>query len=175
MPRTLPCLVAALILAAPLPALVQGLGYGPTAPSGAAPAAPPHRHVHIATVHLDGITGLTATAAHPAEAFPAAAMPAGGGLLLSPPDAEGTWRMRAFLFQPAQIVVREGETLTLTFVGVQGPVHRIEVEGQGEPFTLRRGELRSLTFTPDRPGRIAYRSLDRLPSMTGEILVLPRP
>lgn len=118
--------------------------------------------------------GITATAAHPAEPFPGAAMPAGSGLLLTPPDAEGTWRMRAFVFQPAQIVVRQGDPVVLTFVGVQGPAHRIEVAGQGEPFTLRRGEIRTVRFTADRSGTIAYRSLDRLPSMTGEVLVLPR-
>jgi plastocyanin len=169
----LPQLLASLALLLPATALAQGVGYsGPT--TTAAPAVTGERHFHIATVHLDGNTGLTATAAHPAEAFPTAAMPAGGGLLLSPPDAAGAWRMRAFLFQPAQLVIREGETVKLSFVGVQGPVHRIQVEGQGEPFTLQRGEVRTITLTADRPGIIAYRSLDRLPSMTGEILVLPR-
>lgn len=169
----IPRLLAGLALLLPASALAQGVGYGtPAAPAAVAEAG--LRHVHIATVHLDGLTGLTATAAHPAEAFPTAPMPAGGGLVLRQPDAAGSWSVRAFLFQPAQIVVREGDRLRLTFVGVQGPNHRIEIEGQGEPFTLRRGETRTVELTAARPGSIAYRSLDRLPSMTGEILVLPR-
>lgn len=177
MHRRLPRLIAGLILLLPATSLAQGAGYGapaaaPAAPAAALPAGT--RHFHVATVHLDGNTGLTATAAHPAEPFPAAAMPAGGGLLLTPPNAEGAWRMRAFVFQPAQIVVRQGDPVALTFIGVQGPAHRIEVEGQGEPFTLRRGEIRTVSFTVETPGTIAYRSLDRLPSMVGEVVVLPR-
>ena len=158
----LPTLLASLTLLLPATALAQ------------AASETGQRQFHIATVHLDGVTGIAASPAHPAEAFPSAAMPPGGGLLLSPPDAEGNWRFRAFVFQPAQLVIRQGETVTLTFMGVQGSTSRIEVEGQGEPFTLHRGEIRNVTLTADRPGVIAYRSLDHMPSMTGEILVLPR-
>jgi plastocyanin len=154
-------------------ALAQGYQPGTATPETAfAPSKA--REFWIATVHLDGNTGLQASADHPAEPFPTAALPAGGGLLLTQPGAEGKWRMRAFVFQPAQVVVREGETVVLHFVGVQGPAHRIAVEGQGEPFVLRRGETRSVTLTPEAAGSIRWASLDRLPSMTGEILVLPR-
>lgn len=132
------------------------------------------REFWIATVHLDGNTGTQASADHPAEAFPTAAMPAGGGLLLTQPNAEGKWRMRAFVFQPAQIFVETGQTVVLHFVGVQGPSHRIAVEGQGEPFTIKRGETKSVTLKPEAAGTIRYASLDRLPSMLGEIVVLPK-
>jgi hypothetical protein len=169
-----PLLFATLLLASTAgAAFAQGADtYAPAA--GAAPAEAAVRRFYVMTVHLDGVTGLQATAAHPAEAFPAEPLPAGGGLLLRQPNAEGTWGVRAFVFQPGQIVVEQGEPVTLTFVGVHGPRFRIAVDGVAEPIALRRGEARSVAVPADRPGRIGFRSLDHAPSMTGEVLVLPR-
>lgn len=157
------------------PALAQGTT--PAYPAAAAPAAGPAnpRHFHVITVHLDGATGIQASAAHPAEAYPTQPMPAGGGLLLRPLSQEGNWSVRAFVFQPSQIVVMQGEPVTLTFVDIQGPSFRIAVDGVAEPIAIRRGEVRSVTLPAERPGRIGFRSLDHAPSMSGEILVLPRP
>jgi len=138
------------------------------------PAVAQTREYFIATVHLDGNTGLTASADHPAEAFPEQAMPEGGGMLLTKPNADGKWRIRAFVFQPAQILVRQGDEVKLTFVGVQGPAHKIRVEGVAEEIALKRGETRSVTVKADKPGTIAYSSVDRQPSMRGEIVVLAR-
>ena len=169
-----PILLALLVAAGP--AFAQG-SYGPAsvAPAGAPPALEPGtRHFHVVTVHYDGSTGLQATAAHPAEAFPTAAMPPGGGLLLRAPNAEGAWSVRAFVFHPAQIVVHQGDRVALTFVDVQGPAFRIAVDGIADPIAIRRGETRTVTLTAERAGRIAFRALDQQPSMTGEILVLPR-
>lgn len=157
------------------PAFAQGTT--PAYPAAGAPAAGPAnpRHFHVITVHLDGATGIQASAAHPAEAYPTQPMPAGGGLLLRPLSQEGNWSVRAFVFQPSQIVVMQGEPVTLTFVDIQGPSFRIAVDGVAEPIAMRRGEVRTVTLPADRPGRIGFRSLDHAPSMTGEILVLPRP
>jgi hypothetical protein len=139
------------------------------------------REFFIATVHLDGRTGTKPQAADPAnffphgaEAFPAAALPAGGGLMLRGPLEAGTWQTRAFLFSPAQIVVTEGDTIVLNFVGVQGPSHRIAVEGREGETLLKRGEMKSVTLDAVKPGVIRFASLDRLPSMVGQILVLPK-
>ena len=164
------------VLFAPGLAFAQG-SYGPAAvaPAGAPVALEPGtRHFHVITVHYDGLTGLTASAAHPAEAFPAAAMPPGGGLLLRAPNAEGNWSVRAFVFHPQQIIVQQGDRIALTFVDVQGPAFRIAVDGIAEPIAIRRGETRTVTLTAERAGRIAYRALDQQPSMSGEIVVLPR-
>jgi plastocyanin len=133
------------------------------------------REFYIATVHLDGRTGVTASADHPAEAFPSEALPAGGGLQLTPPDAGGAWRIRAFVFQPAQITVQAGDKVRLHFVGVQGPAHRIAVEGHEGVIELKRGQMRTVEVDAAEPGRRRFASLDRLPSMQGEVLVLPRP
>ncbi|MBR0644790.1 cupredoxin domain-containing protein [Plastoroseomonas hellenica] len=168
--------ILALLLAASAgPVLAQAPAY-PAAPAAGAPAAAVNpRHFHVITVHLDGATGIQASAAHPAEAYPTQPMPAGGGLLLRPLSQEGNWSVRAFVFQPSQIVVMQGEPVTLTFVDIQGPSFRIAVDGVAEPIAIRRGEVRSVTLPADRPGRIGFRSLDHAPSMVGEILVLRRP
>jgi plastocyanin len=130
---------------------------------------------YIATVHLDGNANIKGDAAHPPEAFPSDGMPDGGGLLLSEPDVDGDWRIRSFAFHPAQIIVHQGEQVTLNFVGVQGPAHEIAIEGRDDILELKRGEIRSVTLQTAEPGIIHFASLGRQPSMQGQILVLPRP
>jgi hypothetical protein len=166
-------ILALLLAAAAGPALAQGTA--PAYPAAPAAGAASPRQFHIITVHFDGATGIQASAAHLAEAYPTQPMPAGGGLLLRPLSQEGNWSVRAFVFQPSQIVVLQGEPVTLTFVDIQGPSFRIAVDGVAEPIAIRRGEVRSVTLPADRPGHIGFRSLDHAPSMTGEVLVLPRP
>jgi plastocyanin len=129
---------------------------------------------HVLTVHVDGNTNVRGDSAHPAEAFPTQALPEGGGLQLSPPDADGNWRMRAFVFVPSQLVVHVGDEVELHFVGVQGPSHRIRIDGVAEEIDLLRGEIEHVTLRPAKPGVIHFESLKRLPSMRGQILVLPR-
>ena len=138
----------------------------------------------ISTVHLDGTTtihkGLACdnctqnTPPHPAEAFPNTKFPAGPGLVLRPPNKVGAWDMRSFTFAPDQIVVNQGDTVTLHFLGVQGPHHVITVEGIGS-FPLDRGQIHTVSFTADKPGTIRYWCHVHTPNMVGEVLVLPKP
>ena len=131
------------------------------------------RNVFIATVHLDGNANIKGDGNHPAEPFPAEALPPGGGLLLTAPAEDGAWRVRAFVFEPRQVVVFQGAPVTLHFVGVQGTSHRIQIDGQSEIIELKRGEVKTVTIAADTPGVIGFRSLDHLPSMQGSIVVLP--
>lgn len=135
-------------------------------------AAAEPRVVHVATVHLDGNAKVDGGAGHPPEAFPAAPLPAGGGLALTAPGEDGAWRVRMFAFVPSEIVVLQGEPLRLVFVGVQGPAHRIQV-GDGAPQRLQRGTTLAVDVDTSRVGRIDFASLDRAPSMRGSVLVLP--
>ncbi len=138
----------------------------------------------ISTVHLDGTTAINKgvacdnctqnTPPHPAEAFPNTTLPAGPGLVLRPPNKVGAWDMRAFTFAPDQIVVNQGDTVTLHFLGVQGPHHVITVEGVGT-FPLDRGQIHTVSFIADKPGSITYLCHVHVPNMVGEILVLPKP
>jgi hypothetical protein len=138
----------------------------------------------ISTVHFDGTTTIYKgigcdnctqnTPPHPAEAFPNTTLPAGPGLVLRPPNKVGAWDMRAFTFAPDQIVVNQGDTVTLHFLGVQGPHHVITVEGVGT-FPLDRGQIHTVSFIADKPGSITYLCHVHVPNMVGQILVLPKP
>ena len=138
----------------------------------------------ISTVHFDGTTSLKPgvacgncsqnTPPHPAEKFPNTTLPLGPGLVLVPPNEAGAWDMRAFTFAPDQKVVNQGDTVTLHFLGVQGPHHIVTVDGVGT-FPLDRGQIHTVSFTPDKPGTIRYWCQIHVPNMAGEILVLPKP
>jgi plastocyanin len=138
----------------------------------------------INTVHLDGMTNLNAakfcdtcsqnTPLHPAEKPPVnSTIPTGGGFRITEPNKVGAWDFRSFTFAPDQIVVNQGDKVTLHFVGVQGVHHVITVDGIGS-FTLLRGQIHTVSFTANNPGTINYYCHVHMPNMVGQILVLPK-
>jgi len=129
---------------------------------------------HIATLHFDGKTNVNAAGDHSAEPFPATAPKSSGGFVVRPPDAKGEWSVRAFAFHPAQVVVRQGDTVSLNFMGVQGPAHTIAIDGQRERLSLKRGEMKTVRFVAEQPGMVKFVSVGREPMMQGSVLVLPR-
>lgn len=131
---------------------------------------------YIKTVHVDGKTNIHGDATHEPEAYPATKLPAGRGLSLDEPDDKGAWKVRAFTFQPSQIVVTEGDDLRLHFIGVQGRSHTIHVGGSGvnEKFTLTRGTTRTVNIQDAKVGRIDIECYDHQPAMNAEVLVLSR-
>ena len=108
------------------------------------------------------------------EPFPNSTLPAGGGYGLNPPDEQGNWEVETYAFNPSQIVVYEGDQVTLNILGVNGRVHDISVNGYVEEFELHRGELKTVTFTADRAGTIDFICSRHPPTMQGQIMVLPR-
>ena len=141
---------------------------------GAEPGQSAEQVFHVATLHLDGKTNVSAAGDHSAEPFPATGPKNSGGFIVKPPDAKGEWSVRAFAFHPAQVVVWQGDTVSLNFMGVQGPSHTIAVEGQRERLLLRRGEMKTVRFVAEQPGVIRFVSVGREPTMQGSVLVLPR-
>lgn len=130
---------------------------------------------YIATEHLDGITSSTTqTADHPIEPYPTSELPSGGGLVIKKIDDKGGWKVRQFMFEPSQIVVHQGDQVTLNFVDVQGSEHMITVDGIAPEFDIHRGEMKTITFTADKIGTISFWCSMHQPNMRGEILVLPR-
>ncbi len=128
----------------------------------------------INTVHIDGKTNLNATSTHPAEKPPAnSTIPTGGGFKITEPNNVGDWEFRSFTFAPGQIVVNQGDKVTLHFIGVQGPNHVIEVKGV-DTFELKRGQIHTVSFTPNSPGTITYICNVHPPNMVGQISVLPK-
>ena len=131
----------------------------------------------IKTVHLDGFANLKGipTGADPAppEKFPNSIIPAGGGVKLTLPDKTGAWKFRVFTFEPSQIVVNQGDKVILHFADVQGAHYTIAVDGVGS-FPISRGQIHTVSFTADKVGIINYWSPDHMPSVVGQIVVLPR-
>ncbi|MDE1842383.1 MAG: cupredoxin domain-containing protein [Thaumarchaeota archaeon] len=130
---------------------------------------------YIATVHLDGITSIYGTSEHPPEPYPTTSMlPSGGGFVIKKIDDKGGWKVRQYMFAPSQIVVHQGDQVTLNFVDVQGPEHMITVDGIAPEFDIHRGEMKTINFTADQVGTINYWCSMHEPNMRGEIVVLPR-
>ena len=148
------------------------------------PSQTTNKEFWINTVHLDGATSLHAAVAnplsatntplHPAEVPPAnSTIPTGGGFRIVLPNKVGSWDFRSFTFAPDQIVVNQGDKVTLHFIGVLGVHHIITVDGVGT-FSLHRGEIHTVSFIANNPGTINFFCSIHLPNMVGQILVLPK-
>jgi plastocyanin len=169
-------------------ALAQSYGSNGTTAVNSAVSVNPNQSTNkefwIDTVHFDGMTNLNAakscdtcsqnTPLHPAEKPPVnATIPTGGGFRITEPNKVGAWDFRSFAFAPAQLIVNQGDKVTLHFVGVQGVHHVITVDGVGS-FSLLRGQIHTVSFTANNPGTINYYCHIHMPNMVGQILVLPK-
>jgi plastocyanin len=132
------------------------------------------REFYIVTVHLDAKTNPVADAMHPAEPFPANPFPSTSGMWVKGPQENGDWTVRAFVFNPSQVVVMQGDEVVLHFVGVQGAAHTIAVKGVPEPVKFTRGTTATVKFTADKPGIVDFASTVLTPSMRGQVIVLPK-
>ncbi len=108
------------------------------------------------------------------EPFPAAPLPAGEGYRKTPPDANGRWEVVTYQWSPGTIVVREGETVTLEIIGVNGDIHPSTIPGLVNSFTVKRGEISRVTFTATKPGLYPITCTKHTPNMQGTLVVLPK-
>ena len=183
---------AAMILGIQLSQYTLAQTYGTTAalagstsnPVMVNPSQTTNKEFWINTVHLDGATSLHAAVAnpnsaqntplHPGETPPAnSTIPTGGGFRIVLPNKVGAWDFRSFTFAPDQLVVNQGDKVTLHFIGVLGVHHIITVDGVGT-FALHRGEIHTVSFIANNPGTINFFCSVHLPNMVGQILVLPK-
>jgi heme/copper-type cytochrome/quinol oxidase subunit 2 len=95
------------------------------------------------------------------------------GWRLDEPDEDGEWYARAYVFNPSTIVVNEGDEVTLRLFGIHGDSHPSVIEGYDVTFDIRRGEVDEVTFTADKPGVFRMICADHVPSMIGQLVVLP--
>jgi hypothetical protein len=148
------------------------------------PAKSTTKEFWINAVHFDGLTNINAgvkcdtcsqnTPIHPAENPPLnSTIPTGGGFRLLEPNKVGAWDFRSFTFSPSQIIVNQGDKVTLHFIGVQGAHHLITVDGIGT-FPLSRGQIHTVSFIANSPGTISYTCHLHMPNMVGQILVLSK-
>jgi plastocyanin len=108
------------------------------------------RDFYIVTVHHDGKTSLKGDATHKAEAFPQQPLVSTAGMSVKKPAENGDWSVRAFVFDPAEVTVQQGDEVRLHFVGVHGGSHTIVVEGVAKPVTVTRGTEQVVSFKAER-------------------------
>ena len=102
------------------------------------------------------------------EPFPATALPPGGGYVLTPPNEKtGRWEVSAYVWHPAQIIVNEGDEVTLEFVGINGASHPTTIAAFGKTFTVKRGHAHRVTFKADKAGVFPITCSTHEPSMSG--------
>jgi plastocyanin len=124
--------------------------------------------VYMAAVEPRGSTNVAN------EPFPEVPLPEGGGYVLREPDAEGNWSVSVYMWMPEQVVVTEGDEVTLRIVGINGAAHPSIIEGYDIEFDVARGALTDVTFTADRVGTFPIICVIHQPTMTGQLIVLPR-
>jgi hypothetical protein len=149
-----------------LAVLALGLG-GLAVMSGLAPAHAAKRHVIVTAVEPKGGANVEK------EPFPDP-LPEGGGYVLKKPDDTGRWEVAVYVFDPRQIIVDEGDEVTLEFVGINGASHPITIEAYGQTFELKRGHINKVTFVADKPGRHSIICSAHLPTMISELIVNPK-
>lgn len=129
-------------------------------------AAPQERTVYMAAVEPKGTTSVGK------EAFPAQALPDGGGYILKEPDADGNWVVETYRWTPGTVVVNQGDVVTLEIVGINGAEHPFTIEGYDVSGVVTRGSITRVTFTADKPGIFRMLCGKHLPTMTADLVVL---
>jgi len=108
------------------------------------------------------------------EAFPSSALPEGGGYVLRKPDQTGRWEVSTYVWQPSQIIVMEGDDVTLEFIGINGAEHPTTIVGYDKTLVLKRGHVIRIELKADKPGTFAIVCNHHKPSMVGELIVMPK-
>lgn len=136
--------------------------------SSAPAAAPVERTIYMAAVEPKGGTTVDK------EPFPAVALPEGGGYILKEPNAEGRWEVETYRWDPGTIVVNQGDIVTLEIIGINGAEHPFVIEGYDVSGTIKRGQVTRVTFTADKAGIFRITCGKHLPTMTADLVVLPK-
>ena len=145
------------------------LAAGNSTDRSAASAPPPmKRTIYMAAIEPKGSANVEK------EKFPEAPLPAGGGYGLKAPDKDGKWEVAAYAWLPGSITVYEGDEVTLQVAGINGAEHAVTIEGYALKYAVKRGEITTVSFKADKPGIFEIICHNHRPSMTGQLIVLPR-
>lgn len=134
--------------------------------TASAPAAT-KRTIHMTALEYKGSTEVAK------EPFPVAAVPGGGGYILKDPK-DGKWETSTYRWEPGTIVVYQGDDVELRIWGVNGAEHPGRIEGYEKAFSVKRGQLTTVSFTASKPGVFRILCDVHNPSMTGTLVVLAR-
>jgi plastocyanin len=149
-----------------LSVLLAGLG---TAMAGARPAWAEKRSFTVLAVEPKGGASVEK------EPFPSGPLPTGGGYVIGKPDEKTQrWEVSAYVWLPSQIIVNQGDEVTLEFVGINGAAHPTSIAAFGQTFTVQRGQAHRVTFTADKVGIFGIDCSTHRPSMSGELIVMPK-
>ena len=95
---------------------------------------------------------------------------------MEPPNEAGEWYARTYLWAPSTLMMQVGETALLEFFGINGERHPSVIKDpKGSTvaeFEVVRGEITQLSFTAETPGIYEFISINRLPGMVGQIVVM---
>ena len=148
--------------------MLAGMLVGACLVCASGPAQAAQRFFTIAAVEPKG--GTTADK----EPFPASALPEGGGYVIKKPDQTGRWEVSAYVWQPSQIIVTEGDDVTLEFIGINGAEHPTTIVGYDKTLVLKRGHVIRIELKADKPGTFPIVCNHHKPSMVGELIVMPK-
>jgi len=76
--------------------------------------------------------------------------------------------------QPWQIIVTQGDEVSLEFIGINGAEHPTTIVGYDKTLVLKRGHVVKLEFTADKAGTFPIICAHHKPSMVAELIVLPK-
>lgn len=109
------------------------------------------------------------------EPFPTSPLPPGGSYVIAQPDEKTRrWEVSAYVWLPSQIIVNEGDEVTLEFVGINGAAHPTSIAAFGQTFTVKRGHAHRVTFVADKAGIFGIVCSTHQPAMSGELIVMPK-
>jgi plastocyanin len=147
------------------------------------------RTIYVQATELDARRGTDQTdfPQHTRDAFPDYFGPAdepfesGGapGYYLFMTE-EDEWRIGSYMFLPQDIVVYQGEQITMEVLNVRGSEHKnttlFDPDGEiaAGPFDMFRGDLHIFEFTAEKTGIYQFICNDHLPNMVMNIHVLPQ-
>ena len=108
------------------------------------------------------------------EPFPAAPLPERGGYVIKKPDAASRWEVSTCVWQPSQIIVAQGDDVTLEFIGINGAEHPTTRVGYDKALVLKRGHVVRVELNADKVGTFPIVCSHHRPSMVGELIVMPK-
>jgi len=141
------------------------------ASEGEAKGAVKVRQIYMSAVEWKGSADVAK------EAFPTAALPAGGGYEKFAPGSEEMngdttkWAIETYRFDTALVAACVGEKVTLNIFGVNSAHHDINIPDFGKSFRVKRGMLAKTTFTVKKPGLYPIICITHQPSHRAELLV----
>lgn len=154
------------LLAASLIASVV-MGTSSASLAGAVPP-PMKRTIYIAAIESKGSARVGK------EPFPKTPLPAGGGYRLKEPNKDGKWEVETYAWLPGSLTVYQGDEVTLKVVGINGAEHVVTIEGYDLKYVVKRGEITTVSFKAQKAGIFEIICHLHGPSMTGQLIVLPR-